>query len=166
MVMQDEDEEKRARDTALRYLSFRSRSCQQVLDRLRYKGFSEPIAEEVVLYLKRLNYLNDKRLALEVAEYLAKSKKVGRQYLIHQLRQRGVAEEIIEVVSGEMFASDREEKELALQLLQKRIAKYRHLPVEKRRSRLFHLLLRHGFCQSTIWEVLPGVLAQVQEENK
>lgn len=122
--MAGEDERQAAQNFALNYLSYRPRSRKEVYDRLRRKGYAESIVREVVEYLTERHYLDDRKFARDWADFLVNHKIVGRIFLRRELRLKGVLEDIIEEVIQDVYVSEDREKELALQLLQKRIHRY------------------------------------------
>ena len=122
--MAGEDERQAAQNFALNYLSYRPRSRQEVYERLRKKGYAEKIVQEVVEYLTERRYLNDQKFAHDWADFLVNRKIVGRIFLRRELRLKGVSEDIIEQVMRDVYAPEDRERELALQLLQKRIDRY------------------------------------------
>ena len=193
--MAGEDERQAAQNFALNYLSYRPRSRKEVYERLRRKGYAESIVREVVEYLTERHYLDDRKFAYDWADFLVNHKIVGRLFLRRELRLKGVLEDIIEEVIQDIYVSEDWEKELALQLVQKRIHRYQErlsyrmipyvksdrkagknflsqeldkggLPMKgkrKLRQNLSNLLLRHGFSQSIIWDVLLQALGPMDE---
>lgn len=122
--MAGEDERQAAQNFALNYLSYRPRSRKEVYDRLRRKGYAESVVDEVVEYLTERRYLDDRKFAHDWADFLVNHKIVGRLFLRRELRLKGVLEDIIEEVIGDVYVSEDWEKELALRLVQKRIHRY------------------------------------------
>jgi len=192
--MAGEDERQAAQNFALNYLSYRPRSRKEVYDRLLRKGYAESIVREVVEYLTERRYLDDRKFARDWADFLVNHKIVGRLLLRRELRLKGVLADIVEEVIQDVYVSENQEKELAFQLLQKKIHRYqnrlssRTIPFvkpdredeenffsqrggkenfpmkEKRKLRqnVSNLLLRHGFSQSIIWDVLLQTLGPME----
>jgi regulatory protein len=156
--MAGDDERQKAKDFALNYLSYRSRSCKEVYDRLRRKGYDEEVIKQVVDYLIDLKYLDDRKFACDWSSFLIDRKMAGRKLIRHELYRRGIAEDIIEETIRRIYDSEDREKELAFQLIRRRIGRYRKKEKEKLRRALANLLLRHGFSTSVILEVLPRAL--------
>ncbi|MGA1874662.1 MAG: regulatory protein RecX [bacterium] len=156
--MAGEDERQRAKDFALNYLSYRARSCKEVYDRLRRKGYDEEIVEQVVHYLIDLGYLDDRKFAYDWSCSLIDRKIAGRKLIRYELYRKGIPEDIIEETIQRIYDSEDREKELAFQLIRRRIDRYHKKEQEKLRRSLANLLSRHGFSTSVILEVLPRAM--------
>ena len=126
--MAGEGERQAALAFALNYLSYRPRSRKEVCDRLLQKGYAESIIWGVVDYLTERQYLDDRVFAHDWADFLVRHKIVGRIFLRRELRLKGVSENIIEEVIRDVYPSEDREKDLALQLAQKRIHRYQKRP--------------------------------------
>jgi len=159
MVAEEENCHK-AREVALNYLSYRARSSKEVYERLRRKGFSAQVAEEVISYLTERRYLDDRALAEDLAEFLVNRKLVGRLWLRHELQLRGIAAEIIDQVVKKVYDPEEKEKEVALRLVQKRLRSPQKGDREKLRRSLASLLARHGFPHLIIRQVVLEVLGR------
>ncbi len=160
--MNGETEELKARRAALVYLSYRPRSCKEVFERLKNKGYTEGIIQKVIDYLCSINYLNDRKFAFDWTESLIHHKIIGKNYILQEFKIKGIAEDIIDEVIKENFSHD-QEKNLCWQLLQKKISRY-----ERKKNlqyTLFQLLLRHGFSPSVIWDVLPEFMNNYSKEK-
>ncbi|MCL6582287.1 MAG: recombination regulator RecX [bacterium] len=158
MVAEEENCHK-AREVALNYLSYRARSSKEVYERLRRKGFSAQVAEEVISYLTERRYLDDRALAEDLAEFLVNRKLVGRLWLRHELQLRGIAAEIIDQVVKKVYDPEEKEKEVALRLVQKRLRTQKG-DREKLRRSLASLLARHGFPHLIIRQVVLEALGR------
>jgi len=156
--MAREDERQRAKDFALKYLSYRSRSCQEMYDRLRRKGYDEEVVEQVVHYLIDLKYLDDRKFAYDWSCFLIDRKMAGRKLIRYELLRKGIDEDIIEETIRRIYDTEDREKELAFQLIRRRIGRYHKKEKEKLRRSLAGLLSRHGFSTSVILEVLPRAM--------
>ena len=103
-------------------------------ERLRHKGFSEEINKKVVDYLISRGYLDDRKFAFDWAEYIVERKMVGKLFLRQELQQKGISKEIIEETTRRIYDQEGRERELAYQLLQKKMAHYKKMESEKRRE--------------------------------
>lgn len=109
----------RAKDDALKYLSYRARSIFEVEERLKKKGFTDETIEGAVGRLKELNILDDEDFARRMTKDLISLKGYGRFYVIGRLRQKGIEPEIIENALKIVF-SEINEKEVAKNLVLKK----------------------------------------------
>lgn len=154
-----------ARDFALNYLSYRSRSSKEVLDRLRRKGYSDEVAQRVVAYLTERRYLDDRAFAVEWASFSAHRKLNGRILLNQELRFKGISADIIEEVIRETYYPQGREKELALQLAHKRVRRAHKKEREKMMRSLINLLARHGFSRSIIRDAVMETLGPGENDG-
>jgi len=140
-----------ARKTAYRFLSFRVRSREEVARRLREKGFDSRTVEKTLEELTRLGYLDDLRFAETWLRIRMGRRGYGRHLLRHELREKGVAQEIIDQALREREA---DEKEAARRVLAKRFPETH----DERETRIlpmaFEYLRRRGFPSDLIASVL------------
>lgn len=151
----------RAKNYAYRLLSYRQRSIREIADRLKKKRFSPKVIKKTVGYLTELDYLNDENFARAWVQTKLQAQPLGWSLLRYQLRQKGVAEEIIEKVLG-AFAERYNEDELAGKLVAGRRSCYKGLAPLKLKKRLYDYLRRRGFPQ----EVILKVIAQKTDDRK
>ena len=83
-------------------MSFRPRSEQEIKERLLKKSFSEDTIRDVLFFLKEQNYINDREFAQIWAESQISRKPMSRSLLKYQLRQKGIDEEIISDLLGQI----------------------------------------------------------------
>lgn len=109
---------------ALRLLSYRPRSIQEIKQRLTKTNADTPTINRVIDNLINQNLLNDQEFAQWWVDQRIKFRPKGNRALQFELRQKGVAQEIIVTV----LLSPEEEQALA-----------KKIPPEKRFSRGFRL---------------------------
>jgi regulatory protein len=94
------------RERALRYLARREHSRFELARKLAQAGFDEMDIAALLDEFEQKNWLSDRRFAESwVADHRAKA---GSVKLAHELRQRGVNEDIIEAVLGDNRDSELE----------------------------------------------------------
>ncbi len=151
MALQAED--KKATPVAIRYLSYRDRSCKEVTAHLTKKGFSETAVQKTVSYLTRLGYLDDERLALSWGRLRIDAKKIGARRLRSELVARGLSKEIVEQALATLF-SEVDEWQLALSSARKKLSTMKDVDYEKKRRRLIQFLQRKGFAGDTVMQAV------------
>jgi len=153
---------RRAMDAALTYLGYRSRTRAQMEEYLKGKGFPSAAIAETMDKLAGYGYLDDMRYAREYLSSLRGGRPLGRVRIKIALKERGVAEEIIE----EALTAYGEEEELAqaVACLQKQIALRQGKSPEIRRKQCYAALARRGFNWETIRRAW-GALAQDAEDD-
>jgi len=133
-------------DKAIHYLSFRPRSIKEVRDHLAGKDIDPNEIEETIVRLTTQGFLNDGTFAKSWIESRGLLKPSSKRKLVMELRQKGVAAEIIETVLEEISPED--EVETIKQIAEKKI---RTMPD---RRKLVDYLLRQGFSYSQIQTAL------------
>lgn len=142
-------------DYAVSALARRMRTVAELKRLLRQRvsgqAEAEDLVESVVARLKEQKYLSDSAFALAYSTYRRDNEKLGRRRVITDLKTKGVHPELIEKAVGEAYAGTDEEL-LARQFLsRKRIARPGS---QKEAARVFRMLARAGFSQSTIFRIL------------
>ncbi len=149
----EDNEYKTALRLALQALNRRFLSEKELRDKLAQKEVKETEVEAVVAYLKKLRYLDDQRLAGQVAAYYAKSKRYGEQYVRQKLRLRGLP--------PETGAADPEaEADNAVYLLKK---KYGKSYDPKDRQKMYRYLQYRGFAPDAIYTAMGKVCDELTE---
>ena len=144
----------KAKDYVYRLLSYCQRSTQEVKDRLKKKGFSAAVTRKTIAYLSEINYLNDEEFAKFWIRSKMQSSPVGGALLRYQLRQKGIAEEVLEKATEEEAGRYNEYK-LVRELVASRRKRYKNLKDPKKlKRRLYDYLRRRGFSQEAILQAI------------
>lgn len=151
---------------ALRFLSRRERTEQEVRDALQAEGIDNTASMDyIVETLKAKNLLNDRRFASELIGYRLRHNPAGPALLRRKLSGAGVPAEITDEFLAEAFPPGEEER-IALKLAVDRLA--RTGPVrgpagsradrEKAARRLGGFLARRGFSAGIVGGICAGIL--------
>lgn len=135
----------RAKKRAMHLLEKMDRTEQQLYDKLTQNGYPEVCIEEAIAYVKKYGYIDDLRYARQYIRW-HQSKK-SRQCLKMDLRQKGVARELIEQALEEEFDTDEQKK--IKELLERRHYNYADSD-KKEQQRTYQFLMRRGFCSADI----------------
>lgn len=140
---------------SLKLLSGRQYSEAALLLKLRGKGCSREVSQEVAEKLRELNLLNDRAFAEAVAQDLARFNPSGRRRVKSVLKKRKVSPELASEVASKIDSE--EEAERATELAKKYEIKWTTLPKMRRLKRIYDLLVRRGFdfelCRQVIEEL-------------
>jgi len=147
------EEQAKANDQALRFLSYRQRSKKEIIDKLKKKGFSEDIIENTLVYLKEYNLINDLEFAKSFANDKINLNKFGPERIKYELYRKGVSPEIIE----EVLAED-EEYDRALKLAKKKLPSYKNDNRDAKYRKLGGFLQRKGYSYECISKILRELL--------
>ena len=143
----------KARDYAYRLLGYRFRSAKEMKERLKRRGYSCETIKKTIGYLAELNYINDEDFARFWVRSKIQSKPVGWSLLCYQLRQKGIAEEIIEKVLSAL-RGQYNEAGAAKELVALRRRYYKNVEPLKLKKRLYGYLRRRGFSQEAILQAI------------
>jgi regulatory protein len=147
---------KRAKNTAYRYLTIRSRSRFEVVQKLRDREFPPDIISSVIDHLIKLRYLNDEQFARDWAASRVRSRGFGRRRLEQELRSKGIGSDIITGTLGSLFG-DASEADIARKEADKKLKTLGRFEPEVRRRRLAGFLERKGFSTEIIRTILRTV---------
>lgn len=144
-------------EVALRLLGYRSRSRQEVIDRLVRKKFSREASEWIVNKLCDAGYLNESAFIRAWIRERMELKGYGRQRIRSELISKGVEVNTINDELDTLYPTEREGK-TAHDIIQSRLERYAGLEEKVTRRRLTQFLLRRGFSVSTAQKVIRELL--------
>lgn len=151
--IKDSEKKRKAKQFTFNFLSFRARTEKEIRDRLKKKGFSKKITDEVISDLKRLDLVNDYQFALSWIGDRLDHKPRGEKLLRIELYRFGIKKELIEKALEEVYPK-KNEKEIAKGLIEKRKKRYENLEERLAKKRMADYLLRRGFSYEVVKEVL------------
>ncbi len=105
---------------AMKLIGLRRRSVFEMAERLRGKGLEEKIIEEILEELKGYKYLDDRMFAESYINDRMNFNPRGKLLIKKELREKGVAENIIEEKTEELI-SEEKEIESARKLAEKKL---------------------------------------------
>ena len=151
-------------DFAVRSLSSKMKSIRDL--RLKLAERAEPgetgaaHIEAVLLKLKDLGYLSDERFAADFTRLRRENDKLGRRRVQQGLMQKGIPQELAASTLAAAY-DEVDEVDLAKQYIdRKRIKKPED---DKQTARTMRRLMAAGFSTKTIWKVLRGWGAALEE---
>ncbi len=147
----ERDLREQAHEIALRFLSYRPRSEQEVADHLRRKGFDARTVEAELERLRNVGLVDDRAFAQFWVENRTAFRPRSRRALQAELRRKGIPPAIIQEVLQE---ASPDERALALRLARERARRLRGLDPLTFRRRLAGYLIRRGFDGELVMEIL------------
>lgn len=143
----------KAQDAALNYISYQMRTESEVRRKLKTLEYEEDVIERVIDFLLKYKYVDDFKFATAFIRQRKKSNPKGQYALWYELKQKGVAEDVIEKALDE---EPLDELDDAIRLLQKKV---RNLDIidEKATKRLGAFLQRRGYSYAIIKEAMQRV---------
>lgn len=136
-----------AKNKALKYLSYKSRTKSEVILKLKL-DYNRNIIDDVVIFLEKYNYLDDYKYALIFIKDRVKLKHFGHIRLKHELKRKGVDDYTIEKALQE---SEIDEETNIMYLIEKKAKGNKNLEAKEKR-RIFDFLIRKGFSYNMINE--------------
>lgn len=144
----------KAQDTAMNFLSFKPRTEREVNIKLKEKEFSDEVINKVITFLKKYNYINDRKYCEMYISDGMRLKKKGKYLLKFELIQRGIDEKIISEVFDEIEVN---EVELAKTLIKKKYNLQDEI-TDKEKQKIYGMLARKGYSYSDIKQALYEVI--------
>jgi regulatory protein len=149
--LREQDEVESAHTRELHFLSFRSRSAQEMRDYLTRKGCSPELTSAVLRRLEEEGYLDDARFCREWLENRSAFRPRSVSLIKAELRQKGLTDEVIE---STLAQANLQESELALNAARRAVGRYESLPEETFLLRLGAFLQRRGFAYAVASETV------------
>ena len=145
-------------DRAVRYLSYRPRSVEEVRRYLVEKDVPEALVPIVIERLRERAYVDDRAFASFWLTNRERFKPLASRALRYELRQKGIADDIIEVT-----LADFDENDSAYRAAHARLRRYQGYTRQNFRQKLSALLRRRGFRFDTINDVAQRLQRELDE---
>ena len=142
----------KAKDYAYRLLSRKAYSEMALKEKLRSK-FPDNISEKVIKNLKKLSYINDKKLIIEYARNKLRIKPMGPFKLRQELFNQKFDMDLIKDTIDNIF-QEYDEYELAIKVFNKRFEKIKNYKDQKILNKIKNYLLSKGFNINIIIKII------------
>ncbi len=153
----------KAKSDALRLLSFRPRSVEELRNRLKLKKYPEEVIQSTLESLERQGLLNDEKFAKLFSHASVYTRPTGRRKLEFDLKKKGLALSIIEKTLSSL--EDYDEKKVAHDLVATRFHKMTGISKEKKKARLYGFLQRRGFSSEAIFGALSELFSESEIDD-
>lgn len=155
--LQAEDGFENAYQHALKYISYRPRTRQEIRRNLKEHETPEEVIEKILQRLAQLGLVNDAQFAQSWVENRSTFRPRSRRALTYELQYKGIDPQTIEQ-SLELLDEDH----LAYQAASKQARKLDGLDWQLFRQKMYSFLARRGFS----YEVCAPIVAQVWAESQ
>jgi regulatory protein len=146
-------------DAAIRLLSTRLQSVEEIRRKLMRKEYGGEVVEAVIADLSRMGYLDDERFAKTKAAAAATHKQHGRRRAKIELLKAGVKSDVADRALDDVYdAAD--SLAVARRLAEKAAPRLKRLEPMVARRRLVGMLQRRGFDYDAIKPVIEEVLGR------
>lgn len=142
----------RAHEKALYLLEHRAHSKKELADKIARAEFDREAAKAAADRMEELGLIDDEQYARRLAQELFTRKKFGVRRVKQELRQKGIADEIISAVLDEFSPEEEETVEKIRDLLERKYSAA--WEDEKVRRRAIAALQRYGYSMDDIFTVL------------
>jgi len=154
------DLQNKARQYALKLLSYRGRSEKELKERMTGKGFSDTLISSTIDRLRNLGFVNDVSLAESLKREATANRFFSRSGTRRYMLNRGIPRDVIHTVCGQ----DREEDlQNAQRYIEKKFRLLKTFPPATVKRRLYAQLLRRGYSPETISTVLKNTLSNEED---
>lgn len=154
--LRDEAEEEKIYNRILRFATLRPRSEKEIKDWFRRKKVLPGVVEPVFNRLKNAGLVDDEAFARWWAEQRAEFRQKSRRMLGMEMRQKGIARDVIERVLAEVDIP--REAELARKAAEKKLRTLKRYGYDEQKKKLSEFLARRGFSWSTIKKTVADLL--------
>jgi len=162
--MPDPEAFKKAKNQALRYLSYRDRSKWEITQYLEKKQHSHLVIQQTLEYLENLDYVDDQRFAMQWGQFNINKKKLGRNRLYLELLNKGIDRETLENILSTLYENN-PEIQLAKECASKKWESLKGVEADKKKRRLFQHLKRRGFPIDIIYQSLKKLDMEINTQT-
>ena len=138
-----ESQKKQAWITSLRLLTATPKSRKDLAKKLSEKGYDNEVIRQTLEELEAKGILNDRAYAENLVSRHLYGRPSGVRKISFELKRRGISsklqEELLTPLSGE------QETQRAWDAATQRWERFKRIPIENRKRRVYDFLLRRGF---------------------
>ena len=133
-------ERDKAYNRAVRLLGRRPRSQAEMARYLRGKGYDQVVIDDTLKRLLDQHYLDDEAFVQFWVENRERFRPRGERALRYELRQKGIADDLIEAALGDV-----DEEALAWAAIEPKLRRWHDLAAEDLKKKVIGFLSRRGF---------------------
>ena len=160
----DPDPHAVARRIVLRQLAMGPRTRRQLEDKLRDRGCEPDVARRVLDRMTEVGLVDDESYAEMYVRSKQETKGLAAGALRHELRQKGVPDEVVDAALEEV--DPEREKEQARELVARRLRTMRGLGRDVQTRRLAGFLARKGYGPGVAYQVVREALDELPENRR
>ncbi|MFK5584403.1 MULTISPECIES: regulatory protein RecX [unclassified Serinicoccus] len=153
-----------ARRVVLRQLAMGPRTRRQLEDKLRDKGCDPVVGAQVLDRMGEVGLVDDEAYAEMYVRSKQETKGLAASALRHELRQKGVADEVVDAALEEI--DPEHERAQAQALVARRARSLRGLDRETQTRRLAGFLARKGYSSGVSYQVIREALDALPEHGR
>jgi regulatory protein len=148
-LIQKENELIKGKNYAHNYCSQRIRSEKEVRTALSRRGYDKVVINQIIIFLKEFNFLNDENFAKMALNYYRNKRNYGTSRIRLELQKKGINKNIIENILSNENISPEHELEQAHKIIEKKMRIINSKVGIKKMVYIMQLLNTRGFSVST-----------------
>ncbi|MFH1519278.1 MAG: regulatory protein RecX [Candidatus Omnitrophota bacterium] len=137
-------------------LKYRARSRNEIISRLKKKGYTSKIREQTTDYLEKNNYLNDADFTNFFVSY-ALEKGWGPRRIDFNLKRLGISSSLRKIALEKDFDYNKTVREIILRMLGNYRAKKPAIAAKKIWNRIVTHLVQKGFDREVIYQEMKNL---------
>ena len=153
------DQEAVARKILLDQLTGRARTRHQLAEKLAQKNVPDELATRLLDRFEEVGLVDDAAFAREWVQQRSTGRGLARRALAHELRGKGIDDEIADQALDQVDGDD--ELELARELVRRKLRSVAGLDPDKATRRLVGMLARKGHSPGVAYAVVKEELADL-----
>ena len=143
------------KQAAYYYASYKPRTEQQVIEKLKQKKFAPTEIKQAIVFLYEFNLLDDKRFAENYIRNTLRRKPAGKFKLSADLRQKGIDKDTATAAVEKVFPHE-DTLKLAMEATSKKMRLIAGKEKSKQKTSLISFLNNRGFDWDTIKQVIEN----------
>jgi regulatory protein len=146
---------------SINFLSFRPRSEKEMRDYLTKKKCDDTTSKRIIESLLRSRFIDDEDFARRFVEQRTKIKPKANRVIKYELKQKGIAKELIDQLFEDKEDSKTSDFSKALELAERKMPRFAKIE-DKRKvyEKLGRYLASKGFDWDTVKAVIDQVLSR------
>ncbi|WP_295660153.1 regulatory protein RecX [uncultured Nocardioides sp.] len=150
------DQEAVARKILLDQLTGRARTRHQLAEKLAQKNVPEELATRLLDRFEEVGLVDDEAFAREWVQQRSTGRGLARRALAHELRRKGIDDDVAREALEELDADD--ERETARELVRRKLRSVQGLDHDRATRRLVGMLARKGHSPGVAYAVVKEAL--------
>ncbi|MBT3180443.1 MAG: hypothetical protein HOB40_03690 [Candidatus Marinimicrobia bacterium] len=143
----------------LNLLSYRQRSCAELMRRMKEKGYDENVISPILVEFEEKGYVNDTEFAKMFAKHCICNKQMGRKLVLNEFYHHRIPNQILKPILDKLYDENPPES-LIQGITNKRLKNKDKTQNEK--NKLVNQLMRKGFS----WGDMESIINKIDWQNK
>lgn len=159
---QNEKMLKQAKNVANYWIDQADKSRYELFTKIKNKGITDEIANQVLDRLEELNYINDERFAENFVYSKRTYEKLGTKAISYKLKLKGISQDIIDNVLADV--DEEQEDENAKEIALRKARTNKRYEYNKRLQQIAGLLARRGYSGGAIFRIAKEAIEEADNE--